>query len=44
LGCHEKDNTTQKSISKAKFTSAEGCTPESLGSKNAGQKICRILF
>jgi hypothetical protein len=26
--CHEIDNTTQKSIGKAKFTSAEGCTTD----------------
>jgi hypothetical protein len=29
LGCHERDNTAQKSLGKAKFTSAEGRIPES---------------
>jgi hypothetical protein len=33
LRCHERDDTTQKSVGKAKFTSAEGCTPEG---KSAG--------
>jgi hypothetical protein len=25
LGCHKRDNTTHKSLGKAKLTSAEGC-------------------
>jgi hypothetical protein len=40
LGCHERNDTTQKSIGKAKFTSTEGCIPESLGSKHTGQQVC----
>jgi hypothetical protein len=28
LGCHERDDTTQKSIGKAKFTPAEGCATD----------------
>jgi hypothetical protein len=27
LGCQEREDATQKSIDKAKFTSAGGCTP-----------------
>jgi hypothetical protein len=39
LGCHKRDDTTQKSVGKAKFTSAEGCTPPgSLGGTHTGQE------
>jgi hypothetical protein len=38
LGCHERHDTTWKSLDKAKFTSVEGCAPwqKSLGSKHTG--------
>jgi hypothetical protein len=35
LGCQERDDTTQKSLSKAKFTSAEGCAPDKESEKQA---------
>jgi hypothetical protein len=41
LGCHERDDTSQKSISKTKFTSAEGYTPGCLGGRHTGQKVSR---
>jgi hypothetical protein len=44
LECHERDDTTQKSIGKAKLTSAEGYTPESLGSKHTGQEVHRSFI
>jgi hypothetical protein len=41
LGCHKRDDTTQKSIGKAKFISAEGCTPGSLEGMHTRQEVCR---
>jgi hypothetical protein len=42
-GCQERHNTTQKSTGKEKYTSAEGCTPESLGNKHPGQEAHRDI-
>jgi hypothetical protein len=39
LGCHERDDTTQKSIGKAKFTSAG-----SLGDMHTGQEAQRGFY
>jgi hypothetical protein len=35
LGCQERDDTTQKSLGKAKFTPAEGCAPDKESEKQA---------
>jgi hypothetical protein len=43
LECHKRDDTTQKSTSKAKFTFAEGCTLGSLGGMHTGRKSTRVL-
>jgi hypothetical protein len=39
LGCHGRDDASQKSIGKAKLTSAKGHTSERLGSKYIGQEV-----
>jgi hypothetical protein len=45
LGCQERDDTTHKSIGKAKFTSTEGCTtPGSLVGMHTGQEVARVLY
>jgi hypothetical protein len=44
LECHERDDTTPKSIGQAKFTSAEGYTPESLESKHTGREFHRAFI
>jgi hypothetical protein len=41
LGCHEREDTTQKSIGKAKFTSAKGFTPRSLKGMHPRWKVHR---
>jgi hypothetical protein len=38
-GCHKTDDATQKSTGKAKFTSAEGCTPGGLGGVHRGREV-----
>jgi hypothetical protein len=35
LGCHKRDNTTHKSLGKAKLTSAEGCALDKESEKQA---------
>jgi hypothetical protein len=35
LGCHERDDTTQKSVGKTKFTSAEWCASDKESGKQA---------
>jgi hypothetical protein len=39
----EREDTTQKSIGKAQFPSAEGCTPGSLGSKHTRWEVHAML-
>jgi hypothetical protein len=42
LGCHKRDDTTQKSTGKTKFTSAEGSTTAgSLGGKHTWREVHR---
>jgi hypothetical protein len=41
LGFQERDDTTQRSIGKAKFTSVERYTTGSLGIMHTRQEVCR---
>jgi hypothetical protein len=44
FGYHERDNTTQKSIGKAKFTSAEECAPNKVWEASTlGEKSTLVL-
>jgi hypothetical protein len=43
LGCYQAEDTTQKSVGKAKFTFAERCIPESMGRKHNRQEVCWVL-
>jgi hypothetical protein len=35
LGCHKRDDTTQNSLGKAKFISADGCATDKESGKKA---------